>query len=274
MIRFRCKNCGKKLKANEQIVGRRVRCTKCDSVEVVPEEGITSKSSGKNTAEKNTSKKNALNIDSLAVAKKSGDAVGSPMDLEVRSEVDHFEFSIPALSTSGEKSLLGQPPNKDKQAFTPQFQLASKKVSRARRLVMFGMIGGFLLVTVLVAVNFDRLIKARRMISTDYEQLAEVVYYRNAVKKLEKSYRMMDIAGRTYLAMNPNNERVAREFEEAKSATLSRTRNSDLEKNVESYFRQGEDVKAKALLVNTAVELEAWRKEIDLKTKAFSEATY
>ena len=45
-------------------------------------------------------------------------------------------------------------------------------------------------------------------------------------------------------------------------------------KNVESYFRQGEDVKAKALLVNTAVELEAWRKEIDLKTKAFSEATY
>ena len=139
---------------------------------------------------------------------------------------------------------------------------------------MFGMIGGFLLVTVLVAVNFNRLMKAREILSTDYEQLAEVVYYRNAVMKLEKSYRMMDIAGRTYIAMNPNDQSVAKEFEEAKSATLSRTKNSDLEKDVESYFRQGEEVKAKALLVNTAVELDGWRKEIDLKTKFFSEASY
>ena len=127
--------------------------------------------------------------------------------------------------------------------------------------------------TLLVAMNFNGLMKARKMLSTDYEQLEEVVYYRNAVMRLEKSYRMMDVAGRTYLAMNPNDESVAKEFEEAKSATLSRTRNSDLEKDVESYFRQGEEVKAKALLVNTAVELDAWRKEIDLKTKAFSEAS-
>ncbi len=269
MIRFRCKNCGKKLKADEQIVGRRVRCTKCDSVEIVPEDAIPSKPSGINTSEND-----ALRNDSLATAKESGDGFLSPTEMGVRSKGDNFEFSIPSLSTSGEKSLLGQSPNNDKQEFTPQFQLASKKVSRARRVVMFGMIGGFLLVAVLIAVNFDRFIKARKMLSTEYEQLEEVVFYRNAVMKLKKSYRMMDIAGANYLKMHPNNERVAKEFEEAKSATLSRTQNSDLVKNVESYFRQGEDVKAKALLVNTAVELEAWREEIDLKTKSFSEATY
>ena len=85
---------------------------------------------------------------------------------------------------------------------------------------------------------------------------------------------MMDIAGRTYLKMNPSDQSTAKEFEQAKSTTLSRTRNSDLEKDVESYFRRGEDVKAKALLVNTAVELDAWRKEIDLKPRFFSEASY
>ncbi len=269
MIRFRCKNCGKKLKADEQIVGRRVRCTKCDSVEIVPK--VVAPSGPwveSHSGDLNSGK------EALGAANELQKVTVTPAEKEDPSDVGDFEFSIPSLKTSGEKSLLGQPSKDNQQDFTPQFQLASRKVSRTRRVVMFGMIGGFLLVTVLVAVNFNRLMKAREILSTDYEQLAEVVYYRNAVMKLEKSYRMMDIAGRTYIAMNPNDQSVAKEFEEAKSATLSRTRNSDLEKDVESYFRQGEEVKAKALLVNTAVELDGWRKEIDLKTKFFSEASY
>lgn len=268
MIRFRCKNCGKKLKADEQIVGRRVRCTKCDSVEIVPKP-VPSAESLINGHSREKDAGNEL----LEAANAAVNVSSAPAEKEVRSEGNNFEFSIPSLNPSGKEGLLGQPSSQNQQEFKPQFQLASKKVSRVRRIVMFAMIGGFLVVTLLVAINFNGLMKARKMLSTDYEQLEEVVYYRNAVMRLEKSYRMMDVAGRTYLAMNPNDESVAKEFEEAKSATLSRTRNSDLEKDVESYFRQGEEVKAKALLVNTAVELDAWRKEIDLKTKAFSEAS-
>ena len=36
MIRFRCHECGKKLKAEEDIVGRQVKCTRCDNIETVP----------------------------------------------------------------------------------------------------------------------------------------------------------------------------------------------------------------------------------------------
>lgn len=258
MIRFRCKTCGKKLKADEQIVGRRVRCTKCDSIEIVPKGDVANP--------------NSLENSPSGSDKESGHADVNPV--ETPSKDGDFESSISSLKNSSEKSLLGRQTKSGNQDFIPHFQLASKKVSRTRRVALFGMIGGFLIVSVLVAANFDRLVKARKMLSVDYEELAEVVYYRNAVKKLEKSYRMMDIAGRTYLAMNPSDQSTAKEFEQAKSTTLSRTRNSDLEKDVESYFRQGEEVKAKALLVNTAVELDAWRKEIDLKTRFFSKASY
>lgn len=260
MIRFRCKTCGKKLKADEQIVGRRVRCTKCDSIEIVPKDVVAIT--------------NSLGDSPAGADKGLGDADFNPLEIEVPSKVGDFEFSMPSLKTSSDKSLGERQTKSGNQDFTPQFQFATKKVSRTRRVVLFGMIGGFLIVSVLVAANFARLVKARKMLSTDYDELAEVVYYRNARKRLEKSYRMMDIAGQLYLANNPSDQSKAKEFEQAKSATLSRTLNSDLEKEVESYFQQGEDMKAKALLVNTAVELDAWRKEIDLKTKFFSEASY
>lgn len=38
MIRFRCRICGKKLKADESIIGRRVQCTNCSNIEIVPPE--------------------------------------------------------------------------------------------------------------------------------------------------------------------------------------------------------------------------------------------
>ena len=193
MIRFRCKTCGKKLKADEQIVGRRVRCTKCDSVEIVPEKVAAPTPSEKSSSRLDEELGDADSGDAV-----SGDADVKPVGTEVPSKVSDFEFSIPSLKPSSETSLLGQAAGNENQNFTPHFQLATKKVSHARRLVLFGMIGGFLLVSVLVALNFDRLVKARKMLSTDYDELAEVVYYRNAVMKLEKSYRMMDIAGRTY----------------------------------------------------------------------------
>ncbi|MFK7765648.1 MAG: hypothetical protein AB8B55_00295 [Mariniblastus sp.] len=37
MIRFRC-HCGKKMKAEEEIIGRKVKCPRCDRVAIVPEE--------------------------------------------------------------------------------------------------------------------------------------------------------------------------------------------------------------------------------------------
>ena len=262
MIRFRCKTCGKKLKADERIAGRRVHCTKCESVEIVPQEATSTKAVGKS---ENSPKD---------LEKEPENALGKQREMRASSGSGNFEFAFPSLKKSSDKSLLGKQSFSKGQDFTPQFQLAGKKVSHTRRVVMFGMIGSFLLVSVLVAVNFDRLMKARKMLSTDYEEMAEVVYNRNAVKKLEKSYRMMDIAGRTYLAMNPDDQDSAKEFQELKSATLKRTRTSDLEEDVESYFRQGEDIKAKALLVNTAVELDAWRGGVDLKTKFFSERSY
>ena len=71
-------------------------------------------------------------------------------------------------------------------------QLATKKISRTRQVVLFGMIGGFLIVSVLVAANFTHLVKARKMLSADYTDLEEVVYYRNAVKKLENTKRTLE----------------------------------------------------------------------------------
>ncbi|MEM9941816.1 MAG: hypothetical protein AAF939_09515 [Planctomycetota bacterium] len=54
MIRFRCQECDKKLKADESIIGRRVKCTRCGNIEEVPSENRLERKFAKGAFENNT----------------------------------------------------------------------------------------------------------------------------------------------------------------------------------------------------------------------------
>ena len=96
MIRFRCKTCGKKLKADERIAGRRVHCTKCESVEIVPQEATSTKAVGKSETSPQDLEKEPEN------------AFGKQSEMRASSGSGNFEFAFPSLKKSSDKSLLGK----------------------------------------------------------------------------------------------------------------------------------------------------------------------
>jgi phage FluMu protein Com len=251
MIRFRCKECGKKLKADDEIVGRKVKCTRCDSIESVPESDNLAKS-----------QQSQIRLDANKPKPKSfkTDVGTGTMNPGNPDQPIHLFGHSAVRSTPTEH-------------FEQRFQVVTRKPSNLRRWILLGLIGVFSVAVVAVLFNLGWIMDVRRKLSTDYENLAEVVYYRNAVMKLEKSRRMMHVAGRNYIATRVGTDDEIRELEEYDASIRALTTNSDILEKVEALFRRGKDVEAKALLVNTAKELNRQRSKVETVTKEYTNQT-
>ena len=251
MIRFRCKECGKKLKATEEIVGRQVKCTRCDSVETVPEvDNVAKPKQPETRLTANKPKSPRFKTDPL---------IDKPKTFNLDQPVELFGHSA-ASSASSEH-------------FEPKFKVVTRKQSNLRRWMLLGFIGIFVVATVAVLFNLNWILDGRRKLSTDYENLHEVVYYRNVATRLEKSRRFMYIAGRTFIAMNAGTDEDIKELEEYNATIEALTNKSDMYETVESLFRRGKDDEAKALLIKTARELKQHQIEVEKKTREYDEKT-
>lgn len=142
-----------------------------------------------------------------------------------------------------------------------------------RRWLLIGFSGLFLIAVVVVVFNFSRFNDMRRRFSTDYQKLPEVVYYKNNLMRLEKSRRMMYVAGRNSIAALPGAADQFEELEDYNRSVESFTKNAALIKEVEALFRAGEDQQARARLVNTAKEMIAMREEVESRTKSYLDAS-
>ncbi len=251
MIRFRCRECGKKLKAEDDIVGRNVKCTRCGSVETVPE--------ADNLAKPNQPKirpaVNQPNPPRFGSASRFSD----PKTVNLDQPVELFGHSA-VESTAPEN-------------FEPRFNVVVRRPSNLRRWVLFGLIGVFVVAVIAAVFNFAWILDMRRRLSTDYENLDEVVYYRNAARKLEKSRRMMYVSGKTYIATTLGNDVEIQKLDDYNASIEAVTADSDIYEKVEALFRNGKDVQAKALLVSTALELDQLREEVEKKTVEYTKMT-
>ena len=264
MIRFRCQECGKKLKADDSIVGRKVQCTRCPNVETVPSEDNLAKPLAKNS--------------DLLVAEESSKRLDANMPKPVKKKTTSFKMGPPELIAGDEPVEMfghsGAGPAIDTETFVPKFNSARPKKSNLRRNVILGLIGLGVISAIVVVSNLGWILNARRMLSTDYEKLEEVKFYRNAVTQVENSRVALKIAGEAYLRIKSGSDEEKRKFADFNSSIESKTVKSDMLERVETLFRAGEDVKAKALLVNTGMELGNLRKEVDKKAKQYTDMTY
>lgn len=251
MIRFRCKECGKKLKASEEIIGRKVECTRCESVETVPEsDNLTKPKQPKIRLAANRPKPTQV---------KAAASLGGSKTANLDQPVELFGHSS-----------SGSAPTKN---FEPRFKVVTPKKSQLRRWVLFGLIALFAASATGVYMNLGWIMDVRRRFSTDYENLPEVVYYRNNVIKLEKSRRMMYIAGRNCFAVMGEADGERSELEEYNSSIHALTTKSGLIDEVETLFRSGKDTQARALLVKTARKLKSHLADVEQRTKTYIKLT-
>jgi len=295
MIRFRCQECGKKLKADDDIVGRKVKCTRCGKVEKVPpSDNLTKPNPAKtNPAKEDPAKEDDFEamLESAVSAEDEGDLIGSRSVEEdsskrldankpkpIRKKSTSFKMG-PSDLIAGEEPVemmghSGPDVSIDTEKFQPQFKSTKPKKSNLRRNVIFGLIGLGLIGGIAVVSNLGWILDAKRKLSTDYENLEEVKFYRNAVAQTERARRQMKIAGDAYLKIKSGTAEEEKSLQDYNDSIESQTTKSDMLERVETLFRAGEDNKAKALLVNTGVELGKVKKEIELKTQEYTDKTY
>lgn len=116
MIRFRCRECGKKLKAEEEIIGRKVRCTRCENVEIVPpEDNLAKRHQPKPITPKSITPKSiapAGKADESAVAGKAaasneiGATVKRPSQPTARSTAEFSGMIGDALAASTDQDFI------------------------------------------------------------------------------------------------------------------------------------------------------------------------
>ena len=266
MIRFRCQKCGKKLKADGDIVGRKVKCTRCGKVEIVPPKDNLAKPL-QGHADKSSSSESSKRLDTTKpkpVKKKSASFKMGPPDLIASDD------SVEMSGHSGTSSV----PVVDANAFEPKYKSSKPKKSQTRRNLILALVGLGVVGGIAIVANLGWILDTKRKLSTDYENLEEVKFYRSAASQLERSRRMMKIAGEAYIRLKSPTEEEIKEIHEYDSLIQRQTTKSDMLEKVEALFRAGEDVKAKALLVNTAVELGALKKEVEAMAKEYTDRTY
>jgi hypothetical protein len=281
MIRFRCQDCGKKLKADETIIGRRVECSQCGQVTRVPQtdnlalpesKPIMAKPLGATESKSLSSKLNQpssrLETSKPKLKKPKLDRE-TPVDIGL-PELNDDEGPIEMISHAAPEVAI------DVNKFEPRFKSAKKSErSPLTRNIILGVVGFLILAGgVTLALNRGRIMDAWASLSTDYARSEEVLFYRNAVSNLEKARRQMYIAGRSLIALKSVDAAESEEIDSYNESIIAMTTGSKVLDQFEQLIWDGEENKAKALLVNTAVELANVRKEVDQKTASYVDKSY
>ena len=283
MIRFRCSKCGKKLKAEEEIIGRKVRCSRCENVETVPPTD--------NLAKPFAKPENSVRSDDESESTDLTDSIEAPID-------DHLQVVKPKSKTKRTKSrksfgadsdepvpeLFGHSGAKSDPAVgnsdsavgnIPKFNVVEKKKKRFN-------FGRWIIPAIATAVGLGLtalvtyfVISSRYTEPTfaaEFEALEEVKFYQRWHVELEKSRIKMSIMSKAFQSASIPGNSFTATFDELNSSADKYTNNSkSLVKEAAELYAKGKDVHAKSLLVTTAREMKDLRDEIDNEVGEFNQ---
>ena len=258
MIRFRCRECGKKLKADEDIIGRKVQCTRCDNVETVPPfDDLTKSESAQDEPDHQ-----AANKPNPADA---GSAASSSFD--DLSDVDSLLGEGHSIEMM--EGLTDGPGEIDTNL--PQFKQYHRKKTDFKRLIPFGLIGLAVVGISLIAINAGWIFNSGPTFDSEFEALPAVANYRRAQNQLEKSRRVMEVMGNAQISRNLMSQERTAEFNEFNESILVLTKQAETLTEASRLVDQGEQEAANRLLTEEANIMDDRKFTVDQKTEQYNE---
>ena len=275
MIRFRCSQCGKKLKADEEIIGRKVQCVRCSHVEQVPEKDNLTKPLAKNRKQTSTKSRDDAQQDLVSDSKSTSKSskplhVSDPSKRGARVAASQDE---PVPELFGHSAVISQPRGLD----GPQFQITKKKKpSKMMKwaLPAIGLAAAITLISVIAYVWIGKAY-AEPKLRAEFESMPEVQFYQKAHFELEKARRVMSIMVQAFQATTPSASGLTESFNGLNQEAEGYTRNSKtLVKEAAQLMAEGKDIAAKSSLVNTAKKMNILAKQINDEVEAFNKTIH
>ena len=272
MIRFRCKQCGKKLKAEEEIVGRKVRCARCESVETVPPEDNLAKPE----SPKRLSARLATAEPNL-IARSGGSQKGSSIRESLPSDSsDSFDSSSVLGDDSGPVSMFGHssagPAVVD--PGQPRFKPLERKKVDFKRLVPAALVGLVLVGIVFLAINRGWIFGSGPRFDAEFEALPAVANYRRAQNQLEKSRRVMMVIGEALTAKKSVPDDMLAELKDFNESILKLSKKNETLDAAAKLVDEGEQAQANKLLTDEANIMDDQKLEVDRKTSEYNSLAY
>lgn len=293
MIRFRCKKCGKKLKADDEIIGRKVKCTRCEKVTRVPKTDNLAKVSTRPLDDRpqqveaigeepdigqrfvwDEPDSSAESIDSDERAS-SLLAEGSDDDSLILNGTSSA-IGTDRLSTSRGKSEFSIHVDVDRTPappddFEPRFKVVQRGSSPLKKWLVFAVLGIVLVggiagvLTYLSGGNSD----SGPAFTSDFESMPHVMDYRRAEMLLEKSDRFLTIASQATRSGPKIDADEAAELTDLHASVAELTQNSTVLTDVSKLMTANNTTDAKTLLLKSTRTLDEKRAEVDKKTRSF-----
>lgn len=275
MIRFRCKECGKKLKAEEEIVGRKVKCTSCENVETVPpEDNLTRPNLPKKAATRLAI--NKPNPVAHSSSSKFSDSSLSDSSLSDSSEIDESDIGSLLGDDSGPVEMFGHSGAGPSAVETgrPRFKQLARTKSDFRRFVPIALIGLAIVGIVLVAINSGWIFNSGPKFDPEFEALPAVANYRRAQKQLDKSRRVMMVVGEARMSKSSLSQELIDELNDYNESILALTKNTTTLVEASRLVEQGEEAQANKMLTDEANIMDDRKFDVDRKTEDYNELTY
>lgn len=275
MIRFRC-TCGKKLKADPEIIGKKVRCTKCHRVNVVPAEDQLAPLP---LAEKATPM--AASLLPAAAADRGDDSASRfrlppedpPVSSESQAPSNPFDFDLDLLRDDGERPLITPQSSSGDLQIEPIAPAAFRRKPKASwvspQRLMWG--GGVLTALALVAAGIAWWFLSGPPFPESFESMTEVTFYRQTAGELRKAQQTFSVMSQAYLASEAPDEAQAQELRELADQMLSPEELDEPLYQAYRMLRRGEEQKAKTLLVAQAKANRSRVPELQSRAEALAE---
>ena len=286
MIRFRCQ-CGKKLKADASIVGKKVRCTRCEKVNRVPESSTAEPGRQSTLSAANDQPNPAPSQPSAIVLELDAPETGNVSLLaDAASEENSFDFD-PSLIDFDEPTAASPT--------TPLLQTESKtetqepslnpfKIDTAIKsdtktkpgipkhiwMLLLYFVGGLVSIGGL-GLLIVWLMSGPTRFPESFEKLESVKHYRYCLMQYDRSHRSLKLMADAYVKAKPPGEEEVQQINQlvSQSATFA-DRQATLEKAWQ-WVEQGEEAKARKFLAEESAKLLAKRPELEFKAKEFME---
>lgn len=245
MIRFKCSQCGKTLKAAPELVGRRVKCARCQAVETVPRVSIAKGSQPTKAAGQQLEKSDRSS------------SAGQQQDESEQSSASNYSTSSNPLTSD----TVGDRKFKLKQG-----------LARGRRwwFVLIGTVLGLIVASVVAYVVIKNA-NATPKFKAEFEAMEEVKFYRRAHGKLEQSRKRLSVMAAIFKAKSSSAGDFSQQHEQLNDSIDVYTSNSNSLLTEAAKLRaQGKDVHAKALLVETGKKMQMLVKEIEREVGEFN----